>query len=288
MKEQHLLKGSLLMLLSSLSVAIMSVTAKFISSEVATTTVVFFQNFFSFLFILPAILHRNSGSLATKQHVWHLLRALTGAGAWYCMFLAMHSIPVSNAVLLTYTASIWLPILSWIFLKHSISHKVWQGIILGFIGIGLILGFKNQAIHMGSFIALTAGLLLAAALLTVRHLNHTEPAFRTLFYYFLFSSLLFFPLMLHNWCTIPLHIWPYLIAIGISLALSQLFVILAYHQAHPASLSPIMYSTILFTALLEWVVWDISLTTPMLFGMLLVISGGIIASREKSNRPLSY
>lgn len=276
------IKAACLMVLSSVAIAIMSALGKAAAPLINTAIVVFFQNLISFLIILPWALRKQAGGVKTLQTRWHIVRAITGAGAWYAMFLAMRFTSMSNAVLLIYSAALWIPLLSWLVLKQSISGKVWCGVAIGFIGIVLILHPGNgNAFNPGDLIALAAGFGFAIALLTVGQLNQTEPPFRILFYYFLFSSLLFLPLAISHWQSFSLKGWIYLVGIGVSLAVSQLLVILAYQLASATRLSPFMYSTLLFTAILDWLIWQQVPTIWMIAGMLLVVLGGLATAIEK-------
>ena len=42
----------------------------------------------------------------------HALRAAAGTGCWYCLFVAIDSIPLANATLLTYSAPLWMPLIA--------------------------------------------------------------------------------------------------------------------------------------------------------------------------------
>ena len=48
---------------------------------------------------------------------------------------------------------------------------------------------------------------------------------------------------------------------------------------------PFIYSVIVFTALIDWIVWDHRPTLFMYLGMALVIGGGLIAIRAKPHAP---
>lgn len=284
--SKNFITAAILMVISSAAIAVMSALGKAAAPLISTSLIVFFQNLISFLFILPWALQPKSKGIKTEKTGWHILRAITGAGAWYGMFLAMHFTSLNNAVLLTYSAALWIPLLSWLVHKQHSSVKVWLGVVVGFIGISLILRPHTSSINYGDLIALSAGVALAVALLLVNHLNKTEPPFRILFYYFLYSSLLFLPLAANQWQHISWIGWLYLIGIGVSLAISQLLVILAYALETPSSLSAFMYSTLLFTALIDWTVWHNKPTIVVISGMLLVILGGILTTLDKSKAAL--
>jgi drug/metabolite transporter (DMT)-like permease len=67
------------------------------------------------------------------------------------------------------------------------------------------------------------------------------------------------------------------VGIGVCLLLSQVLIIVAYRHASAVTLAPIIYSVIVFTALINWAVWGRAPTLLEAVGMLVVIAGGVIA-----------
>ena len=117
------------------------------------------------------------------------------------------------------------------------------------------------------------------ALLSVRWLCETEPNLRILFYYFLLSTLLMLPFALVVWRTPEPWAWIYLAGIGLCLLASQVLLIVAYSYASAVTLAPIIYSVVVFTALINWAVWQRVPSLLEVAGMALVILGGVIAMK---------
>ena len=96
-------------------------------------------------------------------------------------------------------------------------------------------------------------------------------------YIVLLSTVLILPFALVAWRAPDGWAWLYLVGIGVCLLLSQLFIIVAYRHASAVTLAPIIYSVIVFTALINWAVWSRVPTLLEAAGMLVVIVGGVIA-----------
>jgi drug/metabolite transporter (DMT)-like permease len=79
--------------------------------------------------------------------------------------------------------------------------------------------------------------------------------------------------------------WPYLFGIGCAQLLSQVFIVGAYRYASSVKLGPLVYSAIVFSALIDWVVWKHEPTLSVILGMALVIGGGLVAIRGKTAAP---
>ena len=56
---------------------------------------------------------------------------------------------------------------------------------------------------------------------------------------------------------------------------------MAYRYASAEKVGPFIYSVIVFTALIDWIVWNHPPTLFAYLGMALVIGGGLIAVRAK-------
>ena len=128
--EEKLGFGILFSLCSFLSLAFMGVFAKVASTEASTAVMVFAQNGVSVLLILPVVCYQGIAALKTQHLGLHFLRAITGSAAWYCLFLTIPIISLTNATLLLYSAPLWMPILGLCF-KEKAARTVWLGVCVG-------------------------------------------------------------------------------------------------------------------------------------------------------------
>lgn len=288
MHTQNIKLGITFSLLSFFILSIMGALGKVAATYQPTILIVLVQNFVSFIIILPFVFKAGISNLKTKKIYLHALRAVTGTVAWYCLFEAIKLLSLNMGVLLCYVAPLWIPIIASIFFKEHVYSKVWTGVLIGFLGIIFVLGLhldKNPNV-LGLSLGVIAGITLAIALITVRVLNKTESTTTILFYYFLISSLLLLPLAWPHISELNLKSLPYLIAIGVCLASSQLCLVKAYKYASAVKLSPYIYSAIIFSTLIDSLVWHTLISSLQLLGMLLVIFGGVIAAQAPKEDPV--
>jgi drug/metabolite transporter (DMT)-like permease len=102
-----------------------------------------------------------------------------------------------------------------------------------------------------------------------------------LFYYFLLSTVMSIPIAAFDWRPIPSTAWVWLIALGFAQLFSQILIVVAYRYASAEKVGPFIYSVIVFTALIDWIVWGHRPTLFTYLGMALVIGGGLVAVRAK-------
>jgi drug/metabolite transporter (DMT)-like permease len=111
---------------------------------------------------------------------------------------------------------------------------------------------------------------------------------RVLFYYFGLSSLLVLPLAVLDWRPpTSAQTWLMLLGVGVAQILSQVFIIAGYRYASAVRLSPIVYSVILFSGVIDWVAFGHPPTLAVVVGMALVIGGGLVAILLRPRRTLS-
>lgn len=278
-EQKHaFLKGLFFYIVSFLFFSFMGALSKPISECVPTTVILFSQNFIGFIFVAFTLPFCGSISLHTQRLKMHLFRAVIGALGMFFLFYSIRLISLTNAVLLVYSAPIFMPIISFVLFKQKASIKTWLSIFIGFFGIILVLQPSTKIFHMGSVTALCGGICLAFVLFAIKWLRSTEPILRILFYYFFFSTVVFLPFALLQWQPMTLQAAMYLLGIGASLILSQLFIIIAYRYTSATALSPFVYSVVVFTSIIDWLFWNETPTPLTLCGMLFVVIGGIMTT----------
>lgn len=271
--------GGFLIVVAFLSIALMSALGK-LAGSTPTGTLVFFQNFISLVFFLPWVLRHGIAGVATSRTGLHILRALAGLLSQVMMFAAVKKMPLMDAVLLSNSAPLFIPLVTWAWLKERISGVVWGSLLVGFFGVILILK-PNAALikNPSALIAISAALFSAFALVTVNRLSTTETTERILFYYFLISSLAAAPFALLQWHAPTRQQWLCLGGIGIFMAAGQLLIILAYRHASAGRIAPFNYSVVVFSGLIGWLVWKNTPDLLSLFGVILVTLGGILSTK---------
>jgi drug/metabolite transporter (DMT)-like permease len=270
--------GALLIVLAFACVAVMSAFGK-AAKGVPTGILVLFQNFISLVLFTPWVLGKGISELRTSRTWLHIVRAIAGLLSQVLMFVAVKKMPLVNAVLLSNSAPLFIPLVTWAWLKERIGGMVWMSLFVGFAGVILILkpglALLSDPIAL---IAISAAVFSALALVAVNRLSNTEPPRRILFYYFLYSSAAAAPFALLNWRTPTYREWLFLGGIGLMMAVSQLLIILAYKHASAGRIAPFNYTVVIFSGLIGWVVWNNAPDLFSLAGVLLVTAGGVLST----------
>jgi drug/metabolite transporter (DMT)-like permease len=196
-----------------------------------------------------------------------------------------------NATLLNNATPLFIPIISFLWLKNIIDKKIWWGILTGLTGIILILKpSPSQLIKEGDLFGLAAGVFLAIAYVALKILTKTESFITVLFYYALISVVLSLPFAIYNWSNPPLLIWIYGVLTGVCFV-SYLFLLqYAYRFVDPVKLSPFNYSIVVFTGIFDWIIFNNVPGILTIAGIILVSAGGILALKlhESDNKQLKH
>lgn len=271
----HLKWGIFYILLAWLAFTLMATIARIATATVSTYTVIFFQNFISWLAILPWVWKHGISSLKTSRFGLIFVRSVVGTFIFAFLFLAVERISLVDAILLNNSSPIFIPFVVWIWLKTPINHKLWVGIIAGFLGIIFILKPGKQIFDPGALYGLAAAIAASIAMISVRLLSFTEKHHTVLFYYFLIGSLMLLPFTLYVWKPLNRIEWGEMLLIGLLSTFGQWFFIRAFHHAKPTQIGPFCYAAVVYSGLIEWAFWG---KVPDLFswiGVLLVVLGGI-------------
>lgn len=276
-KGTNLPLGIALITAAFLCAAIMSAFSKE-AAGVPALLLLFLQYGISFLVFAPSILKEGPSMLKT-DHIWlHVFRSLAGSICQLLFFIAVKSIPLLDATLLSNAAPLFIPLVVYFWLKKTVQPLVWASLLIGLIGIILIIKpgpqmFKDPA----SLIALVAAVFSAIALVATNVLSQTEPPMRILIYNFGVSTVLLIPVCFFVWEPPTSREWLLLLGVGGFYALTQYLIILAYRHASAAQISPFNYTVVIFSGLLGWWFFGNVPDWTALVGTVLICAGGILS-----------
>ncbi|WP_426416315.1 DMT family transporter [Aestuariirhabdus sp. LZHN29] len=281
-----LYRGALFILLSELLLVLSGVTIRQLSGELPNEVIVFCRNALALLLLLPWLMRFGVPAIHTRQLRFHLMRALVGVSAMYCLYYSWAHLPLAEAALFKQTAPFFIPIIAALWLGEQVPRIVRLAILLGFTGVALVLNPQSDSLNPVLLIALCGALLSALAKVTIRRMANTEPSTRIVFYFALFTSLLSATPGLLNWVTPSLEGWLLILLMAALSTGAQLSLSQAYALAPAGRLGPFTYSSILFATLFGWLLWGESLSLITFAGIALVIIAGVLSIADQLKRQM--
>ncbi len=271
------LQGAALLAVSALLFSCMGVLIREASATINNENIVFFRNIVGVIFFLPLLLARGIRPFKTLRLKSHLLRTSYGLAAMYCFFYAIAHLPLADAMLFTYSAPVFTPIIAYFWLKEPLTKRMLLFSLLGLMGVILVAKPSDAVFSSLSLIGLAASLLAATAFVSIREMSDTEPAYRMVFYFALFSSLISAVPLLWAWQPLNNDQLILLCAAGLLAALAQIVMSRAYSLAPPGLIGPVAYLAIVFAGVFSLVLWNEIPDSTSILGAALIFSASLLA-----------
>lgn len=280
MARNTTLQGAGLLALSALLFATMGVFIRLASHTVGNEILVFARNLGGLALLLPFMLLNRESRFRTTVFPRHFWRALTGLTAMYGFFYAIAHLPLSSAMVFTYSSPVFIPLVAWLFLKEPLTTQAIAAALIGFIGVLLVSKPGNGALNHFALIGIGSSILAATAFVTVRALGATEPATRVVFYFALISTLVSSVPLLWAGRVITAHEFRLLVAVGLFATLSQLCLTRAYALAPANRIGPITYLAIVIAGIYAWGLWGETPDGYALAGTGLIFMASMVSLRK--------
>lgn len=275
--------GGLLGLLSFACFAVMQAGAKVLVPTYDPMELVFWRHTIGLVCLVGyVVLRRRYALLKTGRPVWMGVRALIGTACLCAIFAANIYQPLTHTTVLLFTSALLTPLLAAISLKEPIGLWRWLAIGTGYLGVLLMAGVSLQSGSMaGLILGLTAAGLQSGVGISLRFLGKTESAFTTTFYFILFGALAGgFWTVFYGHIPVQEDMGPLFLMAFSGLA-GQLLISEAFRLAPPAVVSPMGYSNLVWTTLLDLGIWGVHPDGQVLVGgVVIMASTALILWRE--------
>jgi len=274
-------RGAVYVIAAAFLFALAPAVARHASSELNVLILVFWTNIWMFvLMCLWVMVRPPAGGLQTGKLGKHFLRSVFTYGAIVTYFYAVTHIPFANAVILQSMGPLFVPILALLIFRRLSDRYVWLGVLISFIGVMLIVRPDRVDVSFGEVSALLAALGGAAAALVIWSLGTTEPPDRQMFYFAFFALLLSTVSLpwVWQWPTTDQMIQVFFIAL--CTIVGQFFYAKAFSIAPGDKVNTWIYMSLVFAAIIGFVLWDEPILGFTVVGAALVVGGAYLATRE--------
>src|SRR5216684_1926451 len=205
------------------------------------------------------------------------------------IFAAFAVMPLADAVAITFSAPLFLTLLSIPMLGERVGRHRWAAVLVGFLGVLLMVatrdGFGSGIVSTGALLALLSAALSASVTIAVRRMTLTEATPTLVTYQALITLLLSSALLPLGWITPRWDDLMLLAAIGVCSGIGQYWWTQAFRFAPAAVAAPFSYLAIVWALVLGYAVWADVPTPSLIAGALVVAASGLyILYRETVSR----
>lgn len=206
----------------------------------------------------------------------HVARAGLAVATLTLFVVSLRTLLLSEAYALFLCAPLMVTALSAVLLRERVGRHRWSAIAIGLAGVLIMLHpTPAHLITVGAAAALCSALCYAIGALTIRSLARDESALSVAFSFVLAVGLANGLLALPHWVPIQARHWPLIGIVGVSGAVGQLLLVMAFRAASPVIIAPFEYTALLWGLMLDWALWHTFPEGWTLAGALLVTATGL-------------
>lgn len=276
-------KAILFMITAYACISLMGFFVKLSSAQLPSSEVLFSRFFIGFIFLIPLIKKDKNFSFRIIKKRFLLLRNGAGLLSMFLMFYGLKYLPVSTAVLLVNTITIFTPLLSFIFLKTRITLPIFMCTLVGFLGVYIILNTSSDIPFVYLIIGLSSAIIASFAFIGIKLLNQYNSSLQIVFYFYLTSVIVIPILQGYNWVMPSLNESYMLIMVGILGLIFQLCLTQALKYSNTNMITPFIFTGVIFSSLIDWLYWDHAPSLNFWLGAgIIIVSISVLARLEST------
>ncbi|BCU51675.1 drug/metabolite transporter (DMT)-like permease [Staphylococcus auricularis] len=198
---------------------------------------------------------------------------------------AIDHMVLSDADTLMKLNPFWTILLSLIFLNEKVRNYQIIAMFVAIFGMLFVVKPEFSSSMIPSIIGLLSGIFAASAYTCVRALSSREAPYTIVFYFSFFSIIVLIPFTVATFEPMSWLQVVYLIGAGISAAVGQIGVTIAYSYAPAKDISIFTYASILFTAFFGFILFGESPDFYAVVGYLIIIGASYYMFEKARRQP---
>ncbi|MBL42116.1 MAG: EamA family transporter [Rhodospirillaceae bacterium] len=276
------IKGSLWMLGMVVSLCLLAVAARELSSRHGPFEIQIMRHSLSLIFLIPFILkYRN---IRTIKFPLQLLRNTSHFCATSGWVIAITLIPLSEVFAIEFTTPIWVAVLAVLFLGEKISFPKIVSLLFGIIGIIIILRPGFNVVGVGTLIMIFSAIGFAITNTTTKALTRHDSLISVLFWMSAIQLPLSLIASLFKINMILLEDIPWVLLIGLCGILSHYSLTKAMQLAEASLVNPVDFLRLPLISILGFYIYQESIDIFVIIGALIIFLGNYYAIWNESKR----
>ena len=280
--------GYIFIVLSALSYCIMSIFVKLAGEQIATIQIVLVRGVITLLVTYLIILKKGIKPLGKNQNVL-IIRGLVGSIALFLVYESLQRLSLSEATVIQYLYPIFTALFASFIISEPVGKLLYAAIITGLAGVYVILDFPfigpGIIPKINALIALSGSILTGLSYVLVRKASQLkESPYVIMFYFPLFTVPLSLLILPGNWVNPSEVTWGYLLMVGISSQLGQLFLTFGYELLSASRAAMTSYLQVPFSVIAGIIIFHDVITFNFMIGTLMILfTILIIIIKENTN-----
>ena len=265
---------------------VMAAMIKVATQNVPAGQAVFFRSFFAMPIIVAWIWRAGEMREALTPHnlMGHIWRGLFGTTVMALTFAGLGLLPLPEVTAIGYATPMFTVILAAIMLGERVRLFRISAVALGLVGVMIVMWPRlsvdastvSTAGTVGALLVLGASILRALVQIHIRTLVKTEHTAAIVFYFSLTATVLSLLSLPFGWVVPAGTDLLLLIGAGLIGGVAQIMVTASYRFGAASMLAPFDYTSLIFAALIGYLIFAELPTFETVIGASLVVLGGVI------------
>ena len=230
-----------------------------------------------------------------------VLKGILGFLSYLAYYLSLASLPLIDAVTITFTAPILVVIFSSILVGGRVGLRRWLATLAGFVGVLIAVGFEGRLANIAIAFAFLAALTYALNSVMARYISSRDNPWTVTFYFTVAHSaggvITYLIVLLtaagldsthpslaflfRDWTRPDITDLVIMCSLGVIATIGFFCLNKAYLSARAATVAPFEYSYILWAALFGYLIWGEAPTALTVIGLSILIGSNLFALRTE-------
>lgn len=227
-----------------------------VSAEMNSFEIAFFRSLFGVAFMVPWLMRSGFKVLRTTRPGLYGARALLMYSSLVLWFYGLANMNIADATALYFTTPLFTVVFAAILLGEKVGIRRWTAIVFGFAGALVIIRPGLVEPTLPVLAVLVTAVIFGATNTATRSLAMTENPSAIVTYALLLQVPLAIGPAIWMWSDAPLHVYPWLIALGGGSVLTGQCFTRAFAAAPTSAVMPPYYLQLPFAAAIGFVWFD--------------------------------
>ena len=216
------------------------------------------------------------------------IRAMTLIGASAFFFAGLPYLPLSEAVAIVYSEALFVIVLAPVLLGERLFLRNAMSALLGFIGVLLVIRPQGALSNwIGPAFLISSAVFGALSMIQIRRIKPGDDSGITVLFFTVVGTAVTGASLFFAWRIPTIEDLTIMALLAAFATAGQLLFTVAVRRANAAALAPYTYTSILWAALLGYVIWGETLSVVPMVGIKLIVGSSIaLAIRWAMSGPL--
>ena len=278
------LQGILLIVFGLSAAAFSGALMKLMAETMPPLLIVWFRFTGYFLLMLPLLAWRRAPVWPVPRPRLQILRGICMAGSTVFFITGARTLDYADAIAILYAYPFFLTLLAPWLLGEKVSLAAWAGVAGGFLGVLVVVRPSFAGVGTDALWVLGCSLLVTSQLILNRKLGAVADPLVTSCYGACIAMAVTALGLPWLWQPVPVEHWGILALLGVTGAISQTAIVLAFSRAAASDLAPFTYTEIVSAVVFGFLVFGTWPDWISWMGIVLIIASGVAVARAMAMR----